>query len=574
MLVGAALGGAGALLQARLRQPAGRAERDRRLGRRRGRRLRGDRLPVDASSASYTTPAVAFVDRPVHHAADLLAVAGGRTHRGRHARADGHRGERGDQRRSSPTWCSSATPRPASRSCSGSSAASTAPVGGGRRRRHRWSLVGLVGADADRPAGSTCWRSASVPARHLGLNVERLRLVVDRAGRAAGRVAASPSPGSSPSSASSCPTSSHGHRPGPPDAGPGQRPRRAFVLVVADLVARTAVDYADLPIGMLTALVGGPFFFWLLRRDPRRIGRLGDERSTAAAPGVGAAAAAERADARERVAGRHRVASGGPVDGARRRRPRRSGPARSWPSSAPTAPASRRCWACSPATSPPTPGTVVIDGTPFGPTGSHGRAGHAPSGAAPAGRRCRSRSRSLQVVRMGRAPWAGLPSEDRRRRGRVRRSMVDTDVVQLAEPRVHVAVGRRAGPGRAGAGPGPGVPASCCSTSRPRARHRATRSRSWASPGARRRRRGRGRGACTTSASPPPTPTGSSSSPAVGFAPRVAERGHDRRAAGRGLRAARSRSWSTRAPASLVVPWRDAPIDDRCRSVRDGRVLR
>ena len=40
----------------------------------------------------------------------------------------------------------------------------------------------------------------------------------------------------------------------------------ALVLVVADLVARTAVDYADLPIGMLTALVGGPFFFWLLRR--------------------------------------------------------------------------------------------------------------------------------------------------------------------------------------------------------------------------------------------------------------------------------------------------------------------
>ena len=41
----------------------------------------------------------------------------------------------------------------------------------------------------------------------------------------------------------------------------------ALVLVIADLVARTAVDYADLPIGMLTALVGGPFFFWLLRRN-------------------------------------------------------------------------------------------------------------------------------------------------------------------------------------------------------------------------------------------------------------------------------------------------------------------
>ena len=40
----------------------------------------------------------------------------------------------------------------------------------------------------------------------------------------------------------------------------------AVLLVCADLVARTAVAYAELPIGMLTALVGGPFFFWLLRR--------------------------------------------------------------------------------------------------------------------------------------------------------------------------------------------------------------------------------------------------------------------------------------------------------------------
>jgi iron complex transport system permease protein len=40
----------------------------------------------------------------------------------------------------------------------------------------------------------------------------------------------------------------------------------ALLLVLADLVARTAVDFADLPIGMLTALVGGPFFFWMLVR--------------------------------------------------------------------------------------------------------------------------------------------------------------------------------------------------------------------------------------------------------------------------------------------------------------------
>lgn len=46
----------------------------------------------------------------------------------------------------------------------------------------------------------------------------------------------------------------------------------ALLMVIADLVARTAVAYADLPLGMLTALVGGPFFFWLLRRTRRTAG--------------------------------------------------------------------------------------------------------------------------------------------------------------------------------------------------------------------------------------------------------------------------------------------------------------
>lgn len=40
----------------------------------------------------------------------------------------------------------------------------------------------------------------------------------------------------------------------------------AVVLLAADLGARTLVPNADLPLGMLTSLVGGPFFFWLLRR--------------------------------------------------------------------------------------------------------------------------------------------------------------------------------------------------------------------------------------------------------------------------------------------------------------------
>lgn len=49
----------------------------------------------------------------------------------------------------------------------------------------------------------------------------------------------------------------------------------AVLLVAADLVARTAVPGSELPIGMLTALIGGPFFFWLLRRTRRRSGGWG-----------------------------------------------------------------------------------------------------------------------------------------------------------------------------------------------------------------------------------------------------------------------------------------------------------
>ena len=44
------------------------------------------------------------------------------------------------------------------------------------------------------------------------------------------------------------------------------------LLVFADLLARTLVAGADLPIGMLTSLVGGPFFFWLLARARKQSG--------------------------------------------------------------------------------------------------------------------------------------------------------------------------------------------------------------------------------------------------------------------------------------------------------------
>lgn len=46
----------------------------------------------------------------------------------------------------------------------------------------------------------------------------------------------------------------------------------AVLLSGADLIARTAVPFADLPIGMLTALVGGPFFFWLIRKTRKSSG--------------------------------------------------------------------------------------------------------------------------------------------------------------------------------------------------------------------------------------------------------------------------------------------------------------
>jgi len=44
------------------------------------------------------------------------------------------------------------------------------------------------------------------------------------------------------------------------------------LLTFADLLARTLVGGADLPIGMLTSLIGGPFFFYLLYRQRKRSG--------------------------------------------------------------------------------------------------------------------------------------------------------------------------------------------------------------------------------------------------------------------------------------------------------------
>lgn len=46
----------------------------------------------------------------------------------------------------------------------------------------------------------------------------------------------------------------------------------AVVLLAADLLARSAVANVELPLGMITSLVGGPFFFYLLRRTRSRQG--------------------------------------------------------------------------------------------------------------------------------------------------------------------------------------------------------------------------------------------------------------------------------------------------------------
>ena len=44
----------------------------------------------------------------------------------------------------------------------------------------------------------------------------------------------------------------------------------AILLTAADLTARTVVAPAEMPIGVLTAIAGAPFFLWLLLRDNRK----------------------------------------------------------------------------------------------------------------------------------------------------------------------------------------------------------------------------------------------------------------------------------------------------------------
>jgi iron complex transport system permease protein len=45
----------------------------------------------------------------------------------------------------------------------------------------------------------------------------------------------------------------------------------ASALLLADLIARVVIAPQELPVGIITALVGGPFFLWILRRSRREL---------------------------------------------------------------------------------------------------------------------------------------------------------------------------------------------------------------------------------------------------------------------------------------------------------------
>jgi iron complex transport system permease protein len=44
----------------------------------------------------------------------------------------------------------------------------------------------------------------------------------------------------------------------------------AIFLVWADTIARTVLGVVEIPVGVVTALCGGPFFVYLLKRDGGR----------------------------------------------------------------------------------------------------------------------------------------------------------------------------------------------------------------------------------------------------------------------------------------------------------------
>jgi iron complex transport system permease protein len=46
-------------------------------------------------------------------------------------------------------------------------------------------------------------------------------------------------------------------------------------MLLADLLARNILSPLELPLGIITALIGGPYFLWLLHRTRRMQGGWG-----------------------------------------------------------------------------------------------------------------------------------------------------------------------------------------------------------------------------------------------------------------------------------------------------------
>ncbi|WP_051704092.1 iron ABC transporter permease [Glycomyces sp. NRRL B-16210] len=110
------------------------------------------------------------------------------------------------------------------------------------------------------------------PARHLGVDVERMRLqlVVIVALLTAAAVAVSGVVGFIGLVVPHLIRMATG--PGHRTLLPLSTMAGAAAIVWADLASRTIAAPAEIPLGILTALVGSPFFFWLLRRTRRRQG--------------------------------------------------------------------------------------------------------------------------------------------------------------------------------------------------------------------------------------------------------------------------------------------------------------
>jgi iron complex transport system permease protein len=53
---------------------------------------------------------------------------------------------------------------------------------------------------------------------------------------------------------------------------PGSALLGALLMVVVDIVARIIIPPAELPVGIITAVIGAPVFLWILLRQQRRGG--------------------------------------------------------------------------------------------------------------------------------------------------------------------------------------------------------------------------------------------------------------------------------------------------------------